>query len=140
MAGREPRRPLGSLALATVGMWFIGAIVTSKVVVLGGGIRVDNWFTRYWIPWSAVAEIEVDPAVAVVLRDETVVPLGVGGASVLNALRGNRYQRRVRERIEAARAAAPVASPADSVMTRSWRLLLWAAVYFGLASPHLIAG
>lgn len=113
-------------------MWFIGVIVTTKVGISEGGLRVDNRFTRLSIPWSAVAE--------------TVVPLGLGGGSVLNALRGHRYQRWVRQRIEAARAASTEpANPADAVMTETWRpgvlrLALWAALYFGLMSPHLVTG
>lgn len=134
---------LGMLGVATGVLWGLGAILTSKVVVDGRGMRVDNWFTRFWIPWSVVARIEAESAVHVVLTDGNEVPLGIGGWSLLDQLRGNRYQHRVRERLERARAAGHDADGASSEVIRTWRpgllrLAGWALVFFGLATPHLI--
>ncbi|WP_216205177.1 hypothetical protein [Amycolatopsis aidingensis] len=138
--GPHARLPFGEylavLLIGSAGLWFIGAILTSKTVLFERGVLVQNWFNRYWIPWSEVSSVEVDPAVALVLRDGSEIGVGVGGSSLWNALWGNRYQRRVRERIEQVRTAAPADPPAGVTHVRRFgvlRFLGWAGLFFGIA-------
>ncbi|GAB3502626.1 hypothetical protein [Amycolatopsis cihanbeyliensis] len=138
--GPHAKLPFGEylavLLIGSAGLWFIGAVLTSKTVLFERGLLVQNWFNRYWIPWPEVTAVEVDPAVALVLRDGSEIGVGVGGSSLWNALWGNRYQRGLRERIEQVRTVAPPDSSAGVAHARRLgvvRFLGWAGLFFGVA-------
>lgn len=97
---------LTSVAVVTPALWFIFLVARAKLVVREGGLYIQNWFTHHWIPWNSVAELEVDPDLALVLRSGDVIQPSVGGGSLAGAMRGNRAQRAMRESIEHARKQA----------------------------------
>jgi hypothetical protein len=130
---------IGLLLIGSFGLWFMGAIMTSKAALHEDGIAIDNWFTRYWIPWSAVSRVDPEPAVTVLLKSGESVGLGVGGGSLINQLMGNRYQHRLTDKIEEVRTKFDPDRQESGTMLRKWRfggvrLAVWSGLFFGLAA------
>ena len=85
-----------SLAISAVS-WLLGAISNARVVVSDAGLSVINWIVRWWIPWSAVAAVDVDEEIGITLTDGRVIRPSIGTGSGIDVLRGNRYQKNIAE-------------------------------------------
>jgi hypothetical protein len=79
------------------------------------GVIVDNLLVRHVIPWGELVEIYVGNGLVFRLRDGQRIGSMVYGGSVLGAVLGYRYTRRVAARMNAARqeilAGSAAASP-----------------------------
>jgi hypothetical protein len=67
------------------------------------GVIVDNLLVRHVIPWGELSEIEVGNGLFFRLRDDRMVGSIMYGGSVMGALLGYRYTRKVAARMRAAR-------------------------------------
>lgn len=84
-------------------MWHIVSVAKVKIVATDLGIYVRNWIVSYWVPWGAIKELDVASGLVIVLTDDSVLKPRVGEGSLASAIRGNRSQRAIRERIEQVR-------------------------------------
>ncbi|EHR50589.1 hypothetical protein SacmaDRAFT_2338 [Saccharomonospora marina XMU15] len=89
----------------------------------------------HWVPWGAVRELGVQNDLLVVLTDGSVIRPSVGQGSLASAMRGNRSQRALRDRIDKLRAQAPEV-PATSVERKLQlgviRMVALFAVFFAI--------
>ena len=112
-------------AMAPV-VWFCWMVSAHPAVrVYESGVRVVNWFRTYWVPWSALQEVEVTREVALVLTTGERVDVAAGAFSIASALGGSRVQRQLREDLERHRPAAPPdgGEPSRRLDLRPWHLL-----------------
>lgn len=121
--------------------WLIGW--HSAVRMNDDGIIVDNLIGRERIPWGEVAQISAGNGLLITLRNGKKIDSFTFGGSVIGALTGDKYTKRVAARMEATRqeilsragdrAGAPLAYR-DSYYASPWPPLVI------LASLELIAG
>lgn len=94
---------LGIAALFCVIIWFIAMIGRTKIVLDQERMLVVNTFQRWEIPWSIVDTVQSGREVYIRLVDGRTITPAISGGSLLEDLRKNALQRRIRERIEQAR-------------------------------------
>ena len=102
-------------------IWIIWLIGRTRVVLDDQRIRVVNVFQRWDIPWSIVTGIESSGEVAIRLVDGRGIQPAISGGSLLETLRGNRLQQRIRDRIEQHR---PAGVPRDQEFVLTPKLAL----------------
>ncbi|WP_236793455.1 PH domain-containing protein [Amycolatopsis sp. GM8] len=127
---------VGVILVTTPAIWLIIAVMQAKVVVRKDGIYVRNWFFSWWVTWSAIAELDVDDDLVVVLNNGHHIHPSVGGGSIASALRANRKQRDLHDRIDGARASADSALEPIAEQQRRfgiWRLIALYAFFYGMA-------
>ncbi|ANZ38642.1 hypothetical protein BBK82_23840 [Lentzea guizhouensis] len=112
-------------------VWFCWMVSAHPAVrVYESGVRVVNWFRAYWVPWSALREVEVTREVTLVLGTGERVRAAAGAFSIASALGGSRVQRQLREDLERHRPVAPPDGgvPSRRLDLRPWHLLGLAAL------------
>ncbi|MEU7477127.1 PH domain-containing protein [Lentzea sp. NPDC042327] len=115
-------------------IWFCWMVFAHPAVrVHESGVRVVNWFRSYWVPWTALREVEVTREVVLVLTTGERVDVTAGAFSLASALGGSRVQHRMREEIERHRPAVP---PAGEVPGRRLDLCPWH--FLGLVALLLV--
>jgi hypothetical protein len=90
-------------AVLAIGLWFIWAAGWwTKVAVSELGVSIDNVFFQHVIPWTAVADFEVDGGLVARLSDETSVGVVSFGGSLAGAITRYRGMSKKRDAIMAA--------------------------------------
>jgi hypothetical protein len=85
-------------------LWLIG--INSRLIIRNTSLDVINWMTEYFIPYPNIESMNLKGGVTIKLTNGWLVRPSVGGGSLVSALRGNKLQKGIRERIEARRSGA----------------------------------
>jgi hypothetical protein len=132
------------IALFAYGFWLLGW--HSAVRVDRDGVIVDNLLVQHVIPWGELSEIGVGNGLFFRLRDGRMVGSIMYGGSVMGALLGYRYTRKVAARMRAARdellAGTAELPPSDGYVQRigfsPWPPLVIVALMEAIASLSLL--
>jgi hypothetical protein len=125
--------------------WLVGW--HSAVRLVRNGVIVDNLLVRHVIPWGELEEIRIGHGLVFRLRDGQQIGSVMYGGSVIGAILGYRYTRKVAARMNAAwdgtRAGSPeLAAPGDSYRRVSgfsaWPPLVILAVMEAIVSLSLL--
>ncbi len=99
--------------------WLVGW--HSAVRLSRNGVSVDNLLLRHVIPWDELAEIGVGNGLVFRLRDGTRIGSVMYGGSVIGAILGYRYTRKVAARMNATRDAIRASAAEDPVAAPGYR-------------------